>query len=134
MSDKAGSQLTFLRSEEFSEDYANNVVFEVSAWDFKLIFGQVDQSEGKVKIAQHTAITLPWQQAKLLSYWIRAHVEAHELVNGEIPMPDSIIPPEVSVPSEELKKQDANVEAVYGLFNRIREELVADIKRSRKQR
>jgi len=124
-------QLTYYRTEDFSEDYANNVYYEVSAWDLKLIFGQLDQSEGKVKIAQHTAITLPWAQVKLLSYWLKGQVEAFELSHGKIHMPDAIIPPKLQPLTDELRKQDANADAIYAIFHRLRDELLADIKKNK---
>jgi|SRR5712664_1332709 len=120
--------LTYEPADEFYEAYANNSYFEASAWDLKLIFGQLDQSGGNVKVVQHTAITLPWTQVKLLSYWLRGQVEAHELTNGKIHMPSSIIPPPLPPLTEELKKSDPNAEAVYGIFNRLRDELIASFK------
>lgn len=121
-------QLTYQRTEDFAEAYANNVYFESSAWDLKLVFGQLDQSEGKVKIAQHTAITLPWTQVKLLLYWLRGQIEAHELANGKIQMAPSIIPPELPPPTPEIKRSDPNAEAIYAIFNRLRNELVTSLK------
>ena len=122
------SGLIYESAEDFSESYANNVYFESSAWDLKLIFGQLDQGEGKVKIVQHTAVTLPWTQVKLLSYWIKGHLQAHEMANGKVQIPPSIFPPELPPPTEKLKKSDPNVEAIYALFNRLRNELVSDQK------
>jgi uncharacterized protein DUF3467 len=115
-------------TEDFTEAYANNIYFEASAWDLKLIFGQLDQSGGKIRTVQHTAITLPWTQAKILSYWLRGHIEAHEMVNGKIHMPPSIIPAEVEAPTKELKQSEPNVERIYAVFNRLRDELIASLK------
>jgi hypothetical protein len=119
--------LVYESAEEFYEAYANNVYFEASAWDLKLIFGQLDQSGGKVKIVQHSAITLPWTQVKLLSYWFRGQVEAHEHINGKIDMPPVILPPEVPL-TEEIKKSDPNAETVWTIFNRLRNELLSSLK------
>ena len=126
--DATSSELTYYRTDDFFEAYANNVYYEVSAWDLKLIFGQLDQSGGEVKVEQHTAITVPWPQIKLLTYWLRGHVEAYELSNGKIQMPPAIIPDRLPPVTEELKKQDPNAEAIYALFNRLREELLASLK------
>jgi hypothetical protein len=115
-------------ADDFTEAYANNVYFETSAWDMKLIFGQLDQSGGKVRTVQHTAITLPWAQLKLLAYWIKGHVEAYEMINGKIYIPPSVIPPEVPAPTQEGKDADPNVQAVYSLFSRIRNEFLASLK------
>lgn len=122
-------------TEDFSEAYANNVYFESSAWDLKLLFGQLDQSgqltqsETKIKTIVHTAITVPWAQAKLMLYWLKGHLEAYEAANGKIQMPASIIPPEFPPLTEELKKSDPNAEKIYTLFTKMRNELLADLKK-----
>jgi hypothetical protein len=110
----------------YREAYANNIYFEQSAWDLKLIFGQVDQREGKVTIRQHTAITLPWTQVKLLSYWLRGYVESYEGANGKIRISPAVIPPDPPPPTEEMRKADPNVDKIYELFRRLRNELLED--------
>jgi hypothetical protein len=124
--DKSAS-LAYETADDFTESYANNVYFESSAWDMKLIFGQLDQ-RGKVKIVQHTAITLPWTQIKLLIPWLKGHLEAHELVHGKVRITANLIPPELLPPSKELKESDPNAEAIYDVFNKIRNEFVASLK------
>ena len=114
--------------EIYREIYANNVYFEQSAWDLKLIFGQLDQREGKVLIRQHTAITLPWTQVKILSYWLRGHLESYELTNGKVRLPSAAIPSEISPPTEEQRKAEPNVDKILELFNRLRNELLEDQK------
>jgi hypothetical protein len=119
---------SFEFAEEFYEAYANNVYYEASSWDLKLIFGQLDQSEGKVKVVQHSAITVPWTQAKLMVYWLRGQIEAHELANGKVHMPPSLIPPPLPPLTAEMKKSDPNAEAVYAMFHRLREEFISSVK------
>ena len=120
--------------EDLHEEYANNVFYESSTWDLKLLFGQLDQSgqlsnsEPKIKTVIHSTVTVPWTQAKLMFYWLKGHIEAHEMVNGEIHMPSSLIPPELPPLSEELKKSDPNAERVYALFDRIRKEFIESLK------
>lgn len=113
-------------AEEVYEAYANNVFYETSSWDLKLIFGQLDQSEGRVRVVQHSAITVPWAQAKLMVYWLRGQIEAHELVNGKIHVPSPVIPPPFPL-TEELKKSDPNAEAIYAIFNRLRDEFISSL-------
>ena len=115
-------------AEEFYEGYANSVYYESSTWDLKLIFGQLDQSEGKVKVVQHSAITVPWTQAKLMIYWLNGQVKAHEIANGKIDIPDSIIPPPLPALTEDLKKMDRNAEAIYNMFGQLRDEFITHIK------
>jgi hypothetical protein len=118
---------SFELAAEVYEAYANNVYYESSSWDLKLIFGQLDQTGGKVKVVQHSAITVPWAQAKLMVYWLKGQIEAHELVNGKIHVPPPVIPPPLPPMTEEIKKSDPNAEAVYGIFDRLRTEFIANL-------
>lgn len=114
-------------SEDFSDAYANHVYYESSTWDLKLIFGQLDQSGKEPKVVQHTAITIPWALAKIASYWLRGIVESQELVNGKISVPNNIIPPELPGPSDEIRQNDPNADAIFGIFKRVRDNLIADL-------
>jgi hypothetical protein len=114
-------------ANEVYEAYANHVYYESSSWDLKLIFGQLDQHEGTVKVVQHSAITLPWPLVKTMVYWLRGHIEAHELTNGKIHIPPPVIPTEPPPVPEETKKSDPNAEAIYAIFKRLRDEFVASL-------
>ena len=78
------SGLQLKRNEDFESLYANNVRFESSVWDLKLLFGELDQSTGKDVIELHTAITLPWTTAKLMLYFLQLNIAFHELEAGKI--------------------------------------------------
>jgi hypothetical protein len=93
----------------------------------KLIFGQLDQSEGKVRVVQHSAITVPWAQAKLMVYWLKGQIEAHELVNGKIHIPPPVIPPPLPPLTGDMKKSDPNAEPVYAIFSRLRDEFISNL-------
>ena len=110
--------------DSYREAYANNLYFEPNAWDLKLIFGQLDQRQGKAIIRQHTGITLPWTQAKILLYWLKGHLEFHEKTQGRVVIPASGVPPAVPPPAKELKEADPTVEIAYEIFNRLRLELL----------
>ncbi len=118
---------TFEFADEVYEAYANSIIYEASSWDLKLVFGQLDQSEGEVKVVQHSAITVPWTQVKLMVYWLRGQIEAHELANGKIHIPPPIIPQPLPPLTEEIKKSDPNAEAVYAIFNRLRDEFISSL-------
>jgi hypothetical protein len=83
----------FVRDEDFVSLYSNNVQLEQSAWDLKLIFGQLDQSSGKAVVEQHTAMTIPWAQVKLLAYFLELQVGSYEAEYGTIRIHPSIRPP-----------------------------------------
>lgn len=72
----------YQREEDFISEYANNIRFESTVHDLKLIFGQTDLSSGREVVIQHTAITLPWSVLKLALFFIRLNLDFHELYNG----------------------------------------------------
>src|ERR1700691_3791765 len=80
------------RSEELVERYANHVSFEMSVWDLKLIFGQLDQQLGPQTVIQHTAMTLPWPQVKILHHILGSNLVVHEMLNGRVRVPPGIVP------------------------------------------
>jgi hypothetical protein len=118
----AAHKIELKRDEDYTSLYANNVRFESSVWDLKLIFGELDQSEGKEVIEQHTAITLPWAQAKLLMHFLNVQIAAHELTFGKIPIPPSVVPQELSVTPELQSNESAA--AVVELANKLRSEFI----------
>jgi hypothetical protein len=86
--------------ENFSEDYANTFLFESTVWDFKLIFGQLEQTFGAGN-DWHTSITMPWGVAKLISHFLHAQIVAYEMNNGRIQIPLAAMPPEPVEPTGE---------------------------------
>ncbi|MGO8788129.1 MAG: DUF3467 domain-containing protein [Terriglobia bacterium] len=91
-----------LPDEDFWEGYANNVLMEPNVWDLKLIFGQLDQRQGPNVVVQHTAITLPWNQVKVLLYLLKLNVDIYEMLNGKISFPKGIIRPPVPPTDDQL--------------------------------
>ena len=91
----------FSKDEDFLSRYANNVHLEITGWDLKLVFGQTDLQIGPQAVVQHTALTISWPYAKILSYLLQAHIAAKEVEDGKIMVPKGII----AVPSDELPKE-----------------------------
>lgn len=88
--------------EALSADYANNVFFAANVWDLKVLFGELSaRGEG---VDWHTSITLPWAQAKLMAYYLAINIAAHEMDEGPIRIPESMIPPEPPPPQESQKE------------------------------
>jgi hypothetical protein len=85
------SGIEFSRSEDFIESYANNVALESSLWDLKFIFGQNDQNIGPNAVVQHTAITLPWAQVKVLAYSLSLLLTDQEARSGRIQLKKGIV-------------------------------------------
>jgi hypothetical protein len=105
------------RSSDFSSIYANNVFFEASAWDLKIIFGELDQSSGTASIQQRAAVTVPWPQAKLMSFWLRVQVElAEATVKAKIPIRPDL-----------LQQSDSSAIEFHEIYQRIRADFLASL-------
>ena len=83
-------QLEQTRTDEFENLYANNVRFESTLWDLRLIFGQVDLAANQM--VQHTAINIPWPQVKIATYFMLVNLVIHQSLNGNILIPGSVLP------------------------------------------
>lgn len=90
--------------DELKHFYANNVRFETSGWDLKLLFGQLQQHGGQAHIEWHTAMTLPWRQAKLMSYFLQLNLALYESNNGKIHLPESMVPVAPAATDERTEK------------------------------
>ena len=126
MADDAATQPQFRnqRSDDFTSAYSNNVSFEASVWDLKIIFGELDQSAGVIE--QHTAITVPWAIAKLAVYYLGTQIAAHEVMNGKIAIPQSVMaPPPPPLTGEQ--RADPNMKKVYEEFTRLYEAFIKGV-------
>jgi hypothetical protein len=111
----------FKHTEDFSEAYANNVRFESTVLDLKMIFGQSDQGTGREIIEQHTAVTIPWPLVKTFIYFLALNLIGHESQNGPINIPTIHVPPAIVPPTEEERKQLMNSDALYERLKDFRE-------------
>ncbi len=112
------------RSEAFKTEYANNVMLEYSAWDLKLIFGQTDQSIGQNSVIQHTGISVPWPQVKVLLYYLQIHLSVHEIEFGRILVPKGVIA-EVPPPTEQAAKDFPATVQIFEKLSELRGEFLA---------
>ena len=118
------SGIDYRRNEAYKNEYANNVFMESTAWDLKFTFGQVDQSAGPNVVVQHTGITLPWPQAKVLLYFLQANIAIQELNNGHIAVPQNVIP-DIPLPDKEMTKQFPNSLDIHAALSRLRDDFIA---------
>jgi len=81
-----------VRGEDFSIKYANNVQFELGPWDIRMLFGQLESALGPNGVMQHTSITMPWPQVKIMSYFLEVNLMIHEHLNGRVTVPGGIVP------------------------------------------
>ena len=99
-------KVVFTRDEDFTSLYANNVQYEASVWDLKIVFGELDQSKGPSVVEQHTAVTLSWPEAKIAAYFMLLNVLGHQARNGFIQLPSSVIPPRPDPETVEANDKD----------------------------
>jgi len=86
--------------DDFSAIYANNFHFEISTWDLKVLLGQLSLVKTPT-IEWHTALTMPWAAAKILSYMLSLNISMYESNNGKIPIDKNVIPPAPDPPTGE---------------------------------
>jgi hypothetical protein len=105
-----------------------------------MVFGKTDQALGPMTVVQHTAVTLSWAQVKVLAYFLKGYVAAHEVQNGRIKVSPGIVPP---VPEEipadaidpiEYKKAVDAMMQIYNEFVRENPEVVGPAKLSARPR
>jgi hypothetical protein len=108
--------------DELTTDYANNVAFESTVWDLKLIFGEYSDRDKSVE--WHTSLTIPWAQAKLMQYYLQINIEIHERQHGQISVPNSMLPPEPSPPPN---PNDPNMKAIYEAVREQRERFMQSL-------
>ncbi len=90
-------QIAVKKTDDFESFYANNVRFESSAWDLKLLFGQLNQADsepGQILVDQHTAVSMSWPEVKVFAFYLLFQIAAYQAENGTaIFLPQAVIPP-----------------------------------------
>ena len=119
--DDSTPKVNFKRGEDFASLYANNVQFESSVWDLKLIFGQLDQANQCFE--QHTAVTLPWLHAKIAAYFLVMNVLFHESQLGRLKMPTVVLPPR---PDPNAPEVEASVKPVIEYLAWVHDQFFGD--------
>jgi hypothetical protein len=116
---------TFERDPNFESRYANNLRYESTVYDLKIVFGETDLSGPSEVVRQHTAVTIPWAAVKVAIYFLQANMALHELANGAVHVPPTQIPaeyPDQPFPgvSPELHKKSKDV------LDKLRAEFIRD--------
>jgi hypothetical protein len=65
-----------------------------------MLFGEVDNDDDGMFIEQHTSISIPWLQAKLMHYFLSLQLGYYEMNHGKIAIPPSVEPPEAIPPDD----------------------------------
>lgn len=98
----------------FDSVYANSTYLEASVWDLKVLFGQLELHTGKAVVDWHTAVTLPWVCAKILSYKLAVSLAIHEATLGKLVVPKQVIP-EAPIPPTGNLEDDEQAKRIYDL-------------------
>jgi hypothetical protein len=111
--------------------YANNVRFEMTAWDLRMLFGQLmPSSEGKGQVDWHTDITIPWAQAKLMHLYLGMNLTLYERENGRIAIPPAVLPAPISTPPAGVDTSNPEAidtfKVVQGIIKAFRDAQVPD--------
>jgi hypothetical protein len=120
----ASSPIDYRKGPTYRNEYANNAFLEPSTWDLKINFGQLDQSIAPNVVIQHTGITLPWNQVKVLSYFLQLHLLSYEQQNGRVTMGKNIIKP-VPPPDKATAPNFAKAMGAYKAFKKLYDEFLA---------
>lgn len=113
------SDVKYQKIEEFTEEYANSSQFQPSIWDMKIIFGQTDMSMGPDAILQHTAITIPWSQVKMMIYFLTVNLCFHESKFGRVVLAEGLIPEipkEMPKPFKDIGTSEETWKAVREMY------------------
>jgi hypothetical protein len=83
--------------------YCNNIQMASTSFDLRLMLGEIAEStEEKVIVEQRVQVAMTWIEAKILSDFLRANVQAYEELNGKLELPKNIekivVPNTFSVP------------------------------------
>src|SRR5271156_347432 len=91
MAEEQAKEQTQINNEEITSEYANNTYFVRNIWDLKILFGELGiVGQG---VDWHTAVTLPWAQAKLMSFYLQVNIAVHEATHGKVKVPTGMLPP-----------------------------------------
>jgi hypothetical protein len=104
--------------------YANYVNFEISDLDLKILFGQLNQLGAQANVNWHTAVTMAWPQAKIMSYFLRVNLAIYEATHEIIKLPAAMLPATPTLP-EDIETNPAS-KKVYEAVQTLRKELMEE--------
>jgi len=84
----------------FPSVYSNNVATGSTAFDIRIIFGEVlDMPGDELVIEQRVQVTMAWLEAKLLRDILTQQIDRYEKANGQIKLPGIPTAPNKTNPS-----------------------------------
>jgi hypothetical protein len=86
--------VTVTRSDQYRDSYANSVQVRMSVWDFRLVFGTMQQdSPDAVTVENFQGIYLSPQQAKALQNILSHNLAQYEQTFGTLALEPQFGPP-----------------------------------------
>ena len=113
-------------ADDYFEVYANQALYEASAWDLKIIFGILDQSTGVARMKKTFAVNIPWTQVKLAIFYLRLQLAVEEAQDGKIQIRPGLIPPDAP-PLTEEQAAEPMAKELYEVYKRLREEFLREL-------
>jgi hypothetical protein len=91
--------------------YANNVRFETTPWDLRLLFGELagNLPTGGSIVEQKAVIKLSWAQAKVMAIFLAINVADHEAALGAERLPAFVF----GEPLKHLGDKDLTLEEMF---------------------
>ncbi len=113
--------------QDINSVYANQINFELSELDIKCLFGQLNQGPpgtGTPSVEWHTAVTMAFAEAKLLSFYLRINIAIHEATHGPIKIPAGILPEAFTAPED--METNPTSKKMFEAVEKIRHELMEE--------
>ena len=93
MSNPQQPDIKLTNTDQYRENYANSVQVRVNVWDFFLVFGTMQPTEGPgVTVNNFQGIYLSPQQAKALFLIMQQNIANYEQAFGEIKLDPQFAP------------------------------------------
>lgn len=111
---------TVRQSKDFISRYASSTIFDNNFWNARIVFGELMSEDGKPVIEQHTVVSMPWTQAKMLAAYLFMNIFGHEQRNGVVEMPETLLPdiPEArpGIPEDQLALAQMRVKQLRAMM------------------
>lgn len=118
--------LEYRPTDDFIARYANNVFFEPSLYDLKIVFGQSDLKAGPLVVSQHTAITMSWPQVKVMLYFLRSQLAGYEIAHGRVVLEPGIVTPPPDRPPKFPNVSQDLVDKVWSVGKTMYDEFIKE--------
>lgn len=93
MSNPQQPDIKLKNTEDYRENYANSVQVRVNVWDFFLVFGTMQPTDGQqVNVNNFQGVYLSPQQAKALFLIMQQNIVNYEQAFGEIKLDPQFAP------------------------------------------